>query len=146
MFSWCGAAVGRAGVDRFLITLLLDDVRVALEAWYETAFDQKLMQLDQRPNGHARRADLHAGAGHRIQHPRRHQGDHAGHRLDIDIVATAALLAVVQTDTTPVERMPAVVDLNFLPDMGRMTGRWRSDGKIGCSPAPMPAVKSWPTP
>ena len=33
-----------------------------------------------------------------------------------------ALLNVMPSDTEPVQRMPAVMDLNFLPDMGRMTG------------------------
>jgi hypothetical protein len=33
-----------------------------------------------------------------------------------------ALLAVMPPDTAPEKRVPAVVDFNFLPDMGRMTG------------------------
>jgi hypothetical protein len=32
-----------------------------------------------------------------------------------------ALLAVVSPDASAMKRMPAVVNFNFLPDMGRMT-------------------------
>jgi hypothetical protein len=39
----------------------------------------------------------------------------------MDDAATGALLAVVSTDASAVERMPAVVNFNFLLDMGRMT-------------------------
>jgi hypothetical protein len=122
MLSWCGATGGSAGVGRFLITLLQDDVRIALKASPETALDQQSMQLGQRPYRYARCADLHSGAGDRIQHPARHDGDDAGARLDVDILVTATLLAVMQADATPMERVPAIVNFDFLPDMGRMTG------------------------
>jgi hypothetical protein len=35
-----------------------------------------------------------------------------------------ALLAVLASNTATIERMPPVMDFNFLPDMGRMNGRW----------------------
>ena len=38
----------------------------------------------------------------------------------------SALLAAAQPDPTPKKRMPAIMDLHLLPDMGRMTGRLRS--------------------
>jgi hypothetical protein len=39
----------------------------------------------------------------------------------MDDAAASALLAVMCSDTSSVKGMPAVVDFNFLPDMGRMT-------------------------
>ena len=81
------------------------------------------MQVDQRGEGHARRADRHAGAGDRVQHPRRHHRDHAGRCLDMDNLAGGPPLAIVPPDTPAMERMPWVVDDDFLPDMGRMTLR-----------------------
>jgi hypothetical protein len=38
-------------------------------------------------------------------------------------------LAVMLTNAAAVKRMPTVVDLNFLPDMGRMNGRSRNAEK-----------------
>jgi hypothetical protein len=60
--------------------------------------------------------------GSSIQHPGRNRRNHAGCRLEIDIAAGEALLAAVLPDTTPIKRMPAIVDLDLWPDMGRMTG------------------------
>jgi hypothetical protein len=44
-------------------------------------------------------------------------------RLDLnaDHAAAGALLAVMRSYTSDVERVPAVVNFNFPPDMGRMT-------------------------
>jgi len=39
----------------------------------------------------------------------------------MDDASTGALLTVVNANATPVVRMPAVMNYNFLPDMGRMT-------------------------
>lgn len=38
-------------------------------------------------------------------------------------ITIAAPTPFMQSQTTPVARMPAIVDLDFLPDMGRMTAR-----------------------
>jgi hypothetical protein len=103
--------------------LLLGDVRIAPGALSETAFDQQMMKVDQRRYRHAWRADRrHAGAHDRIQHPRGDRRDHPRHRLDVNDPTGKALLTVMPSDTAPVERVPAIMDLNFLPDMGRMTG------------------------
>jgi hypothetical protein len=101
----------------------LDDVRIVPGASSETAFDQQMMKVEQRRDRDARRADRrHAGADHRIQHPRGDRRDHAGHWLDVNEPTGKALLAVVPPDTPPKERVPAVMDLNFPADMGRMIG------------------------
>ena len=122
MLSWRGVVAGGAGVGRVLIMLLLDDVRIVQGASSEIALDQQVMQVSQRRYRYARRAEGPSGAGDGIQHPRGHHGDHAGHRLDMNKPTGDALLAVMATNTTPIERVPAVMDFNFLPDMGRMTG------------------------
>jgi hypothetical protein len=104
--------------------LPLGDRLIVPGASSETAFDQQMVKLDQRRYRHPRRADSrHAGAGNGIQHPCRDRRDHARHRLDMNNQASDALLAVVAPNPAPIERMPAVVDLNFLADMGRMSGR-----------------------
>ena len=82
-----------------------------------------MMKVEQRRDRYAWLADRrHAGADHRIQHPRGDRRDHAGHRLDVNEPTGKALLDVMPPDTPPKKRVPAVMDLNFPADMGRMTG------------------------
>jgi hypothetical protein len=123
MLSWRGAVAGGAGAGRFLMLLPLNDVRIVPGASSETAFDQQMMKVEQRQYRHARRADRrHAGADHRIQHPRGDRRDHARHWLDVNEPTGKALLTVVPPDPPPKERVPTVMDLNLPADMGRMTG------------------------
>jgi hypothetical protein len=136
MLNWRGAANGSAGVGRLLISLLLDDGRFVQAASSETALDQQLMQVDQRRCRHARHPEPHPGAGGRIQHPCRHNDDHAGRDLDVNDITAGPPLGILAPNAVSVECVPAVTNFDFLPDMGRMTARLRSGGAIGPSPAP----------
>ena len=81
------------------------------------------MQIDQSGRGNARCAKHHPRAGERIQHPGRHRNDFTWRDLDVDQVASNALLAVMPTNATAKQRMPSVMDFDFPPpDMGRMFG------------------------
>ena len=80
------------------------------------------MQIDQRGHTNPRCADLHACADHRIEHPRRDDDHYTGRRLKVGNWTCSALLSAAQLHVTPVQGVPTVVDLDFLPDMGRMTG------------------------
>ena len=62
------------------------------------------MQISQRRYRHARRAELHAGAGGGIEHPCRHHDDDAGRHLDVDDIAAGALLAVLTPNAAPIQR------------------------------------------
>ncbi|MGA7782828.1 MAG: hypothetical protein WCA85_34675, partial [Paraburkholderia sp.] len=53
----------------------------------------------------------------------------------MDDPTSAALLNISNLDATTKQRMPTIIDFNFLPDMGRMIGNWPSAGLTGCSPA-----------
>jgi hypothetical protein len=119
MLSWRGAA---EGVDGFLMMLLRDGVRIARRASSKTTFAQQLMKVDKRAHRNTRRADRHAGTGDRIQHPCGHHGDHARRHFDVNVPTGNALLAIVPANTAPKERVPAVMNLDLLPDMGRMNG------------------------
>jgi hypothetical protein len=119
MLSWRGVVDGGAGLGGFAMMLLPGDVRTAPGASPGTTLDQQTVQISQRR--HARRAELHPGAGDRVEHPRRHDRDHAGRHLDVHEATGGTILAVVPPDAPPVQRMPAVVDHDLLPDMGRMT-------------------------
>lgn len=122
MLSWHGAADDSVAVVRRLILILLDDGRIVQGASSETAFDQETMQLNQCRHRHTRRAEPHARAGGRIEHPCRHHDDHAGRYLDVNDLAADAALHILEPNAAPMERVPRIVDLDFLPDMGRMTG------------------------
>jgi hypothetical protein len=118
MLSWRGTGDGFGGDG--LILLLPNGVRAVRGASPETLRDEEQMQVGQRGERHARGTDRHAGAGDGIQHPGRHDRDHAGGSLDMDDLTRGAPLAVLTTDVLPIERMPTVVDHDLLPDMGRM--------------------------
>ena len=81
------------------------------------------MQLRQGDNREARITELHACAESDIEHPGGHDNDHTGRHLDVDDLTVGPLLAVLPLQSATVERVPTVVDLDFLPDMRRMT--WR---------------------
>ena len=102
------------------------------------------MQLDQRCDIGARRADLHAGAGGRIQRPGRQHDDHGGSCLDVDHLAASALLTVLPSNAAPTEWMPRIMDIDFLPDMGRMNGKWPSGGATRYSPDYRPEDNALP--
>jgi hypothetical protein len=133
MPSWHGAADGNVGVGRFLILLLLDDDRIVQGASSETALDQKVMEVNQRGYRHARRTDRHSGAGGGIEDPRRSHNDHAGPCLEVNNGSGYALLAALAPDAAPIKGVPTIVDLDLLPDMGRMTWRLPWDGRHGSS-------------
>ena len=79
------------------------------------------MQIPQGIYRDQRRAEDHAGADAAVEHPGwKHRYD-ARLDLDMDDAAAGALLAVMRSNSSTVERMPAVMNFNFLPDMGRMT-------------------------
>ena len=80
------------------------------------------MELAERGERHARRAELLPGTGDGIEHPRRDDNDHARRHLDMDECPRLSVLAALPSQTAPVQRVPAVADNDVLPDMGRMSG------------------------
>ncbi|MGA7780409.1 MAG: hypothetical protein WCA85_22260, partial [Paraburkholderia sp.] len=51
----------------------------------------------------------------------------------MDDPTSAALLNISNLDATTKQRMPTIIDFNFLPDMGRMIGNWLWAGATICS-------------
>lgn len=74
---------------------------------------------------HARRARRHPHTGDRIEHARGHDRHHARRRFDVNNIAVGAPLGILAANPPAMERVPALADLNVLPDMGRMTTRLR---------------------
>ena len=83
--------------------------------------DQQLMQFSQRRYRDAWCTQLHSGAGGGIEHPCRHHDDDAGRYLDVNDFTAGAPLDILASNTAPIQCVPAVMDLDLLPDMGRMT-------------------------
>jgi hypothetical protein len=79
------------------------------------------VQIDEGGHRCAGSTQFHTCAGGCIEHPRRHDQDCAWGDLDVNYLTGRSLLAVLPSKTTTIECMPAVEDLHFLPDMGRMT-------------------------
>jgi hypothetical protein len=51
----------------------------------------------------------------------------------VDYRASAALLNISNLDAVPIQRVPTIMDFNFLPDMGTMNGQWQLEEKTGSS-------------
>src|SRR3546814_14360058 len=70
-----------------------------------------------------------------VQHPLGDRDDLTRPVLYPDDRAIGPVLAAFMPKTTAVIWMPAIMKLYHLPDMGRMTLRWHSNGKMRCSRA-----------
>ena len=117
--SWCPAEVFSCLAD--LITILLNAVRVVPGFSSKAERNEQIVQINQSRRCNARGAGLHPGAGDRVQHPSRDDGNDTGRCLDVNYVTNGPSLTVMTPDTTSIQWMPPVMDDDFLPDMGRMT-------------------------
>lgn len=97
--------------------------------------DEQSMQLVESRHRCPWRTQSEGSAGDLVQHPGSDRDDDAVAHLHVYELAVGATLAIHAAHATAVQRMPAVEDLNFLPDMGRMNRNWPSAGTTGCSPA-----------
>ena len=79
------------------------------------------MKFSQGRDRHPRRPHLHPGTSGCVEHPCRYDQDVAGSHLNMDNLTADAPLGILSSNPAPIQRVPAVMDLNFLPDMGRMT-------------------------
>ena len=80
-----------------------------------------MMEIGEGSHRSTRFSQFHAGTRRGVEHPRSYNQNYAGLDLDVNHVAGGSVLTVLPSETTTVERMPAVEDLHLLPDMGRMT-------------------------
>ena len=80
------------------------------------------MQITQGVDRNAGRPQRpHRDANPGVEHPLREGRYDSRFDLNVNDAAASALLAVMSSHTPAVERMPWVVNINFPPDMGRMT-------------------------
>jgi hypothetical protein len=106
-----------------IILLLLDELKIARRASPKSAFQEKYVQISQSGYGNARCTKFHPRADGSIDHPVGQRRDHARSNFNMQHLTITAAAFLVQSQTTPIAWMPAIVDLNLLPDMGRMALR-----------------------
>ena len=93
-------------------------------AFPDSAPLQEITKLNQRRDRDPWRTDRHPAAGALIEHPRRDRQHLTGADLHVDDIAPSATLHVLAMKTASVEGVPPVMNLDDLPDMGRMTQQW----------------------
>ena len=103
------------------MALLLCDATNIRGASTKTAIPKQTVQIDQCGNRKAWGAELHACADAGVEHPGWHHRDDTWADLYVNKLTAGSLLAVLPSQVASIQRVPAVEDLNFLPDMGRMT-------------------------
>lgn len=84
---------------------------------------QQPIEVGQAGDVDCRRAKRHRRANAGVKHPGRNDDRHARFGLNDGNVSVRAPLDVQLTDLAAMQRMPAVMDLHFLDDMGRMDPR-----------------------
>jgi len=82
---------------------------------------KQLVHLAKRLHRRPRSTQIHAGASRGVEHPRRHDDDHARREFDMNHLTGGSLLAVLTPYASSVQWVPAVEDLNILRDMRTMT-------------------------
>lgn len=101
----------------------------------KSSLRQQLVQLGKRIHRCLRGAQFHVSARHDIKHPGGNYDHKAWSNYNADYLAGGTLIAIFAPDATSIQRVPAIEDFNFLPDMGRMTLSLPLAGTTGCSRA-----------
>ena len=89
----------------------------------KTEIEQDAIEFCQRLDGGLGCTELHARTSSLVQHPTGHENDDTRRHFNMDDVDATPALAVLPPHATTVQRMPAIEDLDLLPDMGRMTAQ-----------------------
>jgi hypothetical protein len=102
---------------------LLDGSESIRRSLPETTLGKQSMKFHEANHRNMRFAHHHVGAKRPIQHPLRNLDDLARSNFYPDNRATGPILATFMPKSPAVKRMPAIMTLHQLPDMGRMTLR-----------------------
>jgi hypothetical protein len=90
----------------------------------ESEGSQQLIEVGQAGDVDDRGAERHRRANAGIKHPGGDDNRDAWFGLNDRYVSVRAPLGVELPDPAAIQRVPAVMDLNILADMGRMDPRW----------------------
>ena len=119
--SWRGpSAFGFAvtGFCRRFIGLLLGNSDFAGRASPKTAIDEEPGEVLERRDIDMRIAERQVGAGRRVKHPAWHDDHHARARFDVAHRVPVPYLAVMLADAPAVQSVPAIMNLDLMPDTG----------------------------
>jgi hypothetical protein len=101
---------------------------------------QQPTQIGQAGHVDCRRAERHRRAYGRIQHPGGKDDRDARFSLDNDDFCSRAPFRVKLPDPAAIQRVPAIMDLHFPADMGRMNAPLHLEEKIISSAVRMQVV------
>ena len=141
-----GLAGKGARLELVFMRSLSDDVMNTRQASPMAVLDQQAVQIRERLQRCAWRTQGEGRARGCVQHPAGDRDDNTVADLYVDEFTGCAALAIHAAQSSAVQRVPTVEDLNFLPDMGRMNRNWPWAEATGCSPgacvlvnAPLPS-------
>lgn len=120
---------------------LSDGVMNTRQASPMAVLDQQAVQIRERLQRCAWRTQGEGRARGCVQHPAGDRDDNTVADLYVDEFTGCAALAIHAAQSSAVQRVPTVEDLNFLPDMGRMNRNWPWDARTGCLLAACAPVK-----
>jgi hypothetical protein len=102
--------------------ILLNDSGIAPGVCRVGGAYQQPLQFNKCREIHARRANGHAGADNGIEHPVCNGNDHARRTQNAQKSTGCSLCYAPDADFAAKIGMPAVLNFQLLPDMGRMNG------------------------
>jgi hypothetical protein len=82
------------------------------------------MQFPESVRRDGRSAEGHSSTNTGVNHPVWQYRYGAGCHLDMDNPAARTLFNLLHPQSSAVERVPTIVNIDFLLDMGRMAARW----------------------
>lgn len=98
----------------------------------KATFDQDTMQIGQCFETDQRRTQRQLRTRGRVEHPASHNDNDAWLYFDVDDLTGGPALAVLPAHPATEQRVPAIEDLDFLPDMGGMNLRWCEACSASC--------------
>jgi hypothetical protein len=114
---------------------LADGVMNTGQASPIAVLDQQAVQFGESVHRCAWRPQSQGRANGRVQHPAGDCDDDTVANLYVYEFAGGAAFAIHAAQSSAVQRMPTVEDLDFLPDMGRMNRNWPWEERRGYSRA-----------
>jgi hypothetical protein len=88
----------------------------------KTAIDEEFAEIFESSDIDPGIPERQVRAGGGVKHPTWHDDHHARQKLDVAHPDASSHLAVMLVDPSAVQSVPAVMNLNFMPDTGRMNG------------------------
>ena len=133
----CRPAIVDGSLGRVMV-ILPKDSGIAPGVCAVAGAHQQPLQFDKRREIHARHALGHRSANDGLKHPVSYGNNNSRRTEDAQKSTRRSLRYAPDDDFAAKIGMPAVMDFQLPPDMGRMNGRWQWAGEIGPSQARTP--------